>query len=164
MRIIKWGTLILASILFLSCTQNSENHEQQQQIGGDKKSTVKELDYGIKGNRFFTSEGEIPNGCFGQLMTELNGDNSVAAIFINRAELRGCIDANFPYPGGVEEEVTYEINKALAGDAYQLTVCQEVHGSMGESCDKIVVRFVNRDYTIGEDVKKVLSLGKIGEW
>lgn len=125
---------------------------------------AQELDYRIENGRFVTSEGEIPNGCFGQLMTELNGDNSVAAIFVNRASLRGCIDANYPFPGGVEDEVSYSIEQELGSNEYKLRVCQVVHGSMGSTCDNILVRFLNRDYVMKDGSIKVLSLEKIGEW
>ena len=132
---------------------------------GLERPTDNEFDYGISGMKFFTSEGEIPNGCFGQLMTESNGDNTVAAIFLNRASLRGgCIAANSPYPGGAEEDISYSINEALDDHVYRLTVCQVVHGSMGASCDRILVKFVNRDYVLGENRIKVLSMEKIGEW
>ncbi|MGC9491340.1 hypothetical protein ACP45A_01465, partial [Vibrio genomosp. F10] len=50
-----------------------------------------ELDYYVDNGKFFTSEGEIPKDCFGQLITEQNGDNSIASIFISRASLRGCL-------------------------------------------------------------------------
>ena len=126
--------------------------------------TDAEIDYRISDGRFVTSKGEIPKGCFGQLITEMNGDNTVAAIFINSASLRGCIHANFPYPGGEEIEVTYKIIEALDNHEYKLTVCQVVDGSMGASCDKILVKFVNRNYILEDHTKKVLSLEKIGEW
>jgi hypothetical protein len=125
---------------------------------------AQELDYRIDDGRFLTSEGDIPNGCFGQLMTELNGDNSVASIFVNRASLRGCIAANYPYPGGVEGEVSYSVEQELGNDEYKLRVCQVVHGSMGSTCDHIMVKFLNRNYMSKDETIKVLSLEKIGEW
>ena len=123
-----------------------------------------ELNYRISNGEFVTAEGVIPAGCFGQLMTELNGDNSVAAIFINRASLRGCIAANYPYPGGNEDEISYEIVESLDNNTYKLKVCQVVHGSMGSTCDNILVQFVNREYLKLDEVVEVLSLEKIGEW
>lgn len=123
-----------------------------------------ELDYRIENGRFVTSEGDIPKGCFGQLMTELNGDNSIAAIFIHRASLRGCADANYPYPGGNEERVSYTIEKHLGDHEYRVRVCQTVEGSMGSTCDNILVKFSNRNYVSKSGVGKVLSLEKIGEW
>jgi hypothetical protein len=125
---------------------------------------VAKLDYRINDGKFFTSEGEIPTGCFGQLITELNGDNSVATVFINRPSLRGCTTANYPYPGGDEAKVSYLINEALYDNQYKLTVCQEIEGSMRSSCDKILVKFVNREYFVKDDLKNVLALDKLGEW
>ena len=110
-------------------------------------------------------QGEIPVGCIAQLMTELNGDNSVASVYLNKNTLRGCIDANIPYPGGNEEEVSYTIEKELDKHQYRLKVCQKVDGSMGGYCDKIIVQFSNRDYVKqGFDLKNVLVLDKLGEW
>jgi len=125
---------------------------------------VNSLDFEIIDGKFHTSEGIIPNGCFGQLMTELNGDNSVAAIYINRANLRGCIAANFSYPGGNEDHISYEIDKYLGNNKYNLKVCTIVEGSLGRSCSRIIVQFKNREYTTPDGVKQVLSLEKLGEW
>ncbi len=69
------------------------------------------FDYSISDGKFYTSNGEIPVGCIAQLMTELNGDNSVASVYLNKNTLRGCIDANIPYPGGNEKEVSYTIER-----------------------------------------------------
>jgi hypothetical protein len=124
-----------------------------------------ELDYSISDGKFYTSEGEIPVGCIAQLITELNGDNSVASVYLNKNTLRGCIDANIPYPGGNEKEVSYTIEKELDNHQYKLKVCQKVEGSMGGFCDKIIVQFSNRDYVkSGFDLKNVLVLDKLGEW
>ena len=125
-----------------------------------------ELDYSISDGKFYTSEGEIPIGCFAQLMAHLNGDNSVASIFLNHNTMRGCIDANIPFPGGFEEDVLpYTIEEKLDNHQYKLKICQKVHGSMGSYCDKIIVQFSNRDYVKkGFDIKDVLVLDKLGEW
>ena len=133
-----------------------------------------ELDYSISNGKFYTSEGEIPIGCFTQLMTELNGDNSVASIYLNRNSMRGCIDTNILYPSAYgqsffedsyEEEITYTIEKKLDNHQYRLKVCRIVEGSLGSYCDKIIVQFSNRNYVKpGFDLKNVLVLDKLGEW
>ena len=133
-----------------------------------------ELKYSISNGKFYTSEGEIPIGCFTQLMTELNGDNSVASIYLNRNSMRGCIDANILYPSAYaqsflensyEEEITYTIEKKLDNHQYRLKVCRIVEGSLGSYCDKIIVQFSNRDYIkAGFDLKNILVLDKLGEW
>ena len=127
-------------------------------------SFAEKLDYGMKEGKFFTSEGEIPAGCIAQLRTELNGDNSVAAVYLNRTSLRGCIDANSPFPGGNEDEISYEIDGPAGENTYRITVCESVDGSMGRYCDKIIVQFANRSYATPEGRLNVLSLEKLGEW
>ncbi len=122
------------------------------------------LDLNIKNYEFYTSEGRIPNGCFAQLTTQLNGDNTVASVYLNRNTIRGCIASNIPYPGGNEEAVSYEIKESLANNTYKLNVCEDIEGSMGRSCDKILVQFVNKLYVTPKGSTYVLSAEKIGEW
>lgn len=145
-----YSILTMAIILCISCTN---------------KEKADNLDYRIVDGKFETSEGVIPEGCFGQLMTELNGDNTVAAIFINRASLRGCIDANSPYPRGNEEDISYVINEKLQNHIFRITVTQIVHGSMSSFSERIIVAFVDRTYVLEDKtMKKVLSLEKVGKW
>ena len=127
-------------------------------------ATAGTLDYKIENGKFRTSEGIIPDGCFAQLITELNGDNTVAAVFINRTGLRGCIAANIPYPGGDESAVSYEIVKELDDNKFNIKVCESVQGSMGTSCDNITIQFRNRSYKTPENFKTVVSVEKVGEW
>ena len=127
-------------------------------------SFAEKLDYALKDGQFYTSEGEIPAGCFARLKTELNGDNAVAAVYLNRTGLRGCIDSNDPYPGGNEDEISYQIDGQAGENAYRITVCEIVHGSMGRYCDNILVQFSNRSYATKEGDLNVLSLEKLGEW
>ena len=123
-----------------------------------------QLDYSVSYGKFFTSENEVPVGCIAQLMTELNGDNSVASVYLNRNSMRGCIEANFPFPGGNEEDVHYWIEETLDNHQFKLNVCQRVEGSMGSFCDKIIVQFKNRDYIDSGKTSKVLTLEKLGNW
>ena len=123
-----------------------------------------ELDYSVIDGKFYTSENKVPVGCIAQLMTELNGDNSIASIYLNRNSVRGCIDANITFPGGNEEDVHYWIEEILTNHQFKLNVCQRVEGSMGSFCDKIIVQFSNRDYIDSGKTSKVLSLEKIGNW
>jgi hypothetical protein len=127
-------------------------------------SFAEKLDYVMKEGKFFTSEGEIPAGCIAQLRTELNGDNSVAAVYLNRASLRGCIDANSPYPGGNEDGISYHVDGLAGENTYRITVCESIDGSMGSYCDNILIRFANRPYATPEGSLNVLSLEKLGEW
>lgn len=120
--------------------------------------------YSVKNGKFVTTEGEIPSACLGQLKIDLNGDDTVAAIYLNRTTLRGCIDANIPYPGGDETQISYEIIENLGNDTFKLKVYEAVNGSMGASCSRIVVQFSNREYLTRKGEKTVLSLEKLGEW
>ncbi len=129
-----------------------------------KKVPANALDYRIEQGQFVTSQGVIPAGCFGQLQTDLNGDNSVAAIYINRNTLRGCIDANFPFPGGDEAKISYKIVSEGKPNQFNLEVCESVDGSLGASCHKIIIEFVNRAYITPSKTLSVLSVEKIGEW
>ncbi|MBU2895927.1 hypothetical protein [Vibrio hepatarius] len=127
-------------------------------------SLANDLDYEIKNGQFQTSEGQIPAGCLAQLKTELNGDNSVASIYVNRNSYRGCTTSNIPFPGGDETKVEYQIAEELNGNIFKVNVCEKVEGSMGIYCDKILIQFSNRLYVTPNSSKYVLSIEKIGEW
>ena len=125
---------------------------------------VETSDYFVDQGRFQTLDDLIPPGCLAQLMTELNGDDSVAAIFLSRTKLRGCIDANYPYPGGDEEKIDYQIILKMKNHTYKVQVCQSVEGSLGESCSNVIMRFTKRSYWNEEIMLCVLSLEKLGEF
>ena len=118
--------------------------------------------YNVKGDnpQFFTSEEKVPSGCFAQLMTELNGDDLIASVFLNRTGLRGCIASNIPYP---EENTKYQILDDMGDDNWTVRVCQSIGGSMGSSCSKILVHFENREYQANNKQIKALSVNKLGE-
>ena len=122
------------------------------------------LDYSIEKGQFKTSLGVIPAGCIGQLQTQLNGDNTVAAIFVNDTDMQGCINSNDPYPVGDESRVKYDILTNFGKNRFLLRVCEAVDGSMGASCGRIVVGFTMRPYITAEGKKEVLSLEKLGEF
>jgi hypothetical protein len=67
------------------------------------------LIYNAKGDnpQFFTAEGKVPPDCFAQLMTELNGDDIIASVFLNRTGLRGYIASNIPY---LEQNTKYLVS------------------------------------------------------
>ena len=123
-----------------------------------------EPDYYISNGKFYTPSGEIPAECFANLMSELNGDNYIASIYVSK-----CRNSNIPYAYGStdtkEGDIRYTIEKELKNHKYKVSVCQKVYGSMGGYCDKIIVQFSNRDYMKqGVDLKNVLVLDKLGEW
>jgi hypothetical protein len=125
-------------------------------------NSLQPLHYTTKGDnlQFFTAEGKVPSGCFAQLMTELNGDDLIASVFLNRTGLRGCIASNIPYP---EENTKYQILDDMGDDNWTVRVCQSIGGSMGSSCSKILVHFENREYQANNKQIKVLSVNKLGE-
>ena len=126
-------------------------------------NAVAEPSISLKDNRFSISGQLIPSGCFAQLMTQLNGDNITASIFLTRPSLRGCIDANDPYPSGNEDRVSIEARE-LDPNLFGVKVCESVDGSLGASCDSILIRFENRDYFVGDTLKPVWALTKVGDW
>jgi hypothetical protein len=127
--------------------------------------TKYKLNYSIVDGQFFVNQKPIPTGCIAQLITELNGDNSQATIYLERNSLRGCMNANMSYPGGEEDNISYTIDDHSANDTYLLTVTEAVQGSMGASINRIIVKFINKGYYLktGEKIN-VLSLDKVGEW
>ena len=153
---------------FIDSQKVNLNQEKSVAVASNTSSGTQDLNsnqplnYNVKGDnpQFFTSEEKVPSGCFAQLMTELNGDDIIASVFLSRTGLRGCIDSNIPYP---EENTKYEILQDMGNDKYTLNVCQSVGGSMGRSCSKILVHFENREYQANNKQIKVLSVSKLGE-
>ena len=151
--------------LLLMLTQETNAQQKNGELNPNpcsKSSTTRE--YFVKQGQFQTKEELIPPGCFAQLMTELNGDDSVAAVFLSRTKMRGCIDANYPYPGGDEEKIGYKIMSKMENETFKVRVCQSVKGSLKEFCSKIIIRFSKRDYWNKEKIMCVLSLEKLGEF
>ena len=113
--------------------------------GEDKKDKFWVYDHGF-----------LPAECFGPLMSELNGDDITAAIFVTNPIGRGCMNANIPYPGNEDVRMSYEIVDQFATNfmGYQKTdtyhyvvkVCQTVNGSMGSFCDSFQIRFSSMRY------------------
>ena len=131
-------------------------------VGAPAKA-IAEQEVSLKDNRFIIDGQTIPSGCFAQLMTQLNGDNIIASVFLTRPSLRGCIDANDPYPSGNEDAVTIEA-KELATNLFGLKICERVDGSIGASCDRILVKFTSQDYRLDGRVKSVAVVTKVGDW
>ncbi|WP_051170973.1 hypothetical protein [Spongiibacter marinus] len=127
-------------------------------------ATAESVDYRIDNAQFATSEGPIPPACIGRMMTELNGDNFIAAIYLNRNSMRGCIDSNYAGDSSIKERYTYKIQSETAPHTYNLVVCEKVEGSLGESCEKIILELTNVTYLLGSETKRVLSMKKLGEW
>jgi len=131
--------------------------------GADLQKGVNDAFYTYKNGKFFTDEGEIPLGCFSELMIELNGDDIVAGVYLNRSGIRGCIRSN---KHDVDENKNYRllINEEKENNIFWITICELVDGSMGQSCDKIIIQFVKRLYLSPAGNKEIVSIEKLGEW
>jgi len=120
------------------------------------------LDIKLVDNKFHTSEGEVPAGCFFNLAVEDNGDDLVRSVYLNRGYLRGCIDANSVYPGKKDGYTfDYNIIKNTAMYEYDIQACLRYDARYSD-CDKFSIRFKNFDYRIDGVVKQVLGVEKIG--
>lgn len=122
------------------------------------------LDYRIEKGQFATSEGIIPPSCIGRMMTELNGDNFIAAIYLNRNSMRGCISSNYAGNSNHNAAYTYKIHSEVAPHTYNLVVCEKIEGSVGKSCDQITVEFISIPYTVNTQKQMTTGLLKLGEW
>jgi hypothetical protein len=119
------------------------------------------LDIKLIDNKFHTSEGEVPAGCFFNLAVEDNGDDLVRSVYLNKGYLRGCIDANSVYPGEKDGYTfDYKIIKNTAMYEYDIQACLRYDARYSD-CDKFSIRFKNFDYRMDGVVKKVLGVEKI---
>lgn len=127
--------------------------------------SASDMDYHLTDGQFYTSEGKVPAGCFAQLMTELNGDNLIAAIYLNRAQLRGCIKSNYPYPDK-PIRINYQVIESMPNHVYRIKVCQRWdEGTLRGTCSGVYTQFLNRSYRMYDgSMKQVLSIEKVGEW
>jgi hypothetical protein len=162
------GSMPVLEIPIVSPKKATFDDKKNMEVVKDNSSktqglnSLQPLNYTTKGDnpQFFTAEGKVPSGCFAQLMTELNGDDIIASVFLNRTGLRGCISSNIPYS---EENTKYQILDDMGDDKWTVRVCQSVGGSMGSSCSKILVHFEERKYQSNNKSIKVLSVSKLGE-
>jgi len=132
------------------------------QEGRYQEYQAKQLDIKLIDNKFHTSEGKVPAGCFFNLAVEDNGDDLVRSVYLNRGYLRGCIDANSVYPGKKDGYTfDYKIIKNTAIHEYDIQACMHYDDKYSD-CDKFSIRFKNFDYKIDGVVKQVLGVEKIG--
>ena len=99
----------------------------------------KESEFDSSNSKFYKHKDEILIGCLYQLMSEIRADHSVPGAYLNRNQIHACLDANFPYPGDIEEGLSYTLEEEIDNNQYKLKVCQEVDGSMGSYWCKIIV-------------------------
>ena len=119
-------------------------------------------------NDQFVYDGQlIPAGCIVQLSPQLNGDQLIASVFLQRPSYRGCMAANFPYPqqeAGAKPP-TYEIVHKLTDSVYWINACAySAEGTHRKSCSKLQITFEHRDYHSKKGPKRVLSVSATGEW
>jgi hypothetical protein len=112
----------------------------------------------VEDGRFLIGKTPVPSGCFQRLMTELNGDDVTRSIYLTRASVRGCINSNEP-----GRDVDYSIVADKGDRIYEVRICEQVDGSMGADCATLIVQFNVYPYILGDQIKNVLSLDKLGE-
>lgn len=112
----------------------------------------------IVDGQFQVEGAPIPSRCFQRLMTDLNGDDVTRSVFLTRSSVRGCIDSNDP-----GSTITYTITSIDDDDVFEVRICERVEGSMGASCSDVFVRFQIYPYQLGDDIKDVLVMDKLGE-
>lgn len=141
--------LIIAALLVLSFRSYASG------LGG----------YEVKNGVVFVHQEAVSAACLAQLMTELNGDNIISGVFLDRNSLRGCMASNIPHPHMDSSRFSYTLNRELESDVYEMTVCQHFsEGTLGRSCDQIIVEFVSRVYVMPEKDLAVVEVRKLGEW
>jgi hypothetical protein len=52
----------------------------------------------------------------------------------------------------------------LTTNLFGLKICERVDGSIGASCDRILVEFTIQDYRLDGRVKTVAVVTKVGDW
>ena len=121
----------------------------------------------VKDKQFLLGERPIPPGCIVMLNPELNGDQVIASVFIDRPAYRGCLDANitFPQQDPGARPPTYEVVHSAGDQVYWVKSCAYLaQGSLGKSCSRMTIRFEHRDYDSKQGAKKLLAVSAIGEW
>jgi hypothetical protein len=121
-----------------------------------------DLDIKLIDNKFHTSEGKVPAGCFFNLAVENNGDDLVHSVYLNRGYLRGCIASNIVYPGmNDNDNFEYSIIKKIGKYEYDIQSCW-TYEEPYKDCDKFSIRFRNFDYRLDGVIKQVLGVEKMG--
>lgn len=112
----------------------------------------------IENGQFVVDRQPVPPGCFQRLMTELNGDDITRSVYLTRSSIRGCINSNDP-----GRDVDYSIVADKSNGIFDVKVCERVDGSMGADCTTLIIQFAVHSYILGDEVKDVFSLDKLGE-
>ena len=105
----------------------------------------------------------IPSKCLAQLQTKLNGDNTVAALYLIHPEYRGCSNANIPYPKGSDDKVSVELRQGKSPHVLLAKICSVIDGSMGGYCDSLVIEIINMKYLTHQGIKNAVIARKLGD-
>jgi len=106
----------------------------------------------------------IPSECLAQLQTRLNGDNTIAALYLIHPEYRGCSNANIPYPEGNADKISTELRRGKSPNVFLVKVCSVIDGSMGSYCDYPVIEIRSESYkSLSIHALAVIAI-KLGEW
>ena len=91
-------SILFVSLILIACSEKED-----------------EPNYYVSAGKFYTPSGEIPAECFANFISELNGDNYIASIYVPL-----CKSANIPYAYGStdtkEGDIRYTIEKELKND------------------------------------------------
>ncbi len=105
----------------------------------------------------------IPSECLAQLQTKLNGDNTIAALYLIHPEYRGCSNANIPYPAGNVDRVSTELRQGKNPRIVLAKICSMISGSMGSYCDRIAIEIINVKYLTQKGIRNAVIARKLGD-
>ena len=106
----------------------------------------------------------IPSECLAQLQTKLNGDNTIAALYLIHPEYRGCSNANIPYPEGSADKVSVELRQGESPHVLLAKICSVIDGSMGGYCDHPLIEIRSQSYKSASIKAPAVIAIKVGEW
>jgi len=119
----------------------------------------------VRDGQFYLDDAPVPAACIARLAPSLNGDDTVAAVYLARTAHPGCMEANAPGPKHTTAQFSYTIEGEAGNGAYRLKVCEAPGaGSMDQHCSQITVLFASRNYLTPAAPIKVLTVEKLGEW
>ena len=113
----------------------------------------------IENDQFVYGGQLIPAGCIAQLSPQLNGDQLIASVFLQRPSYRGCMAANFPYPqqeAGAKPP-TYEIVHKLTDSVYWVMPVP-IPPRHTRKAAQAADQFERRDYHAKDGAKSFLGL------
>ncbi len=133
----------------------------------------------IDAGRFHVDGEEVPSGCLQRLMTEPNRRDIIQSVYLTGSSVQGCMTDSGP-----GEEVSYSILSQHMDNIFQhennvsqqgskisrhennifvVEVCKSANNPEGEFCNELILELRARSYRVGDEVKEVLVLVKLGQ-